>query len=79
MIEYFIKYKWTINDMTSHEWGIDAAGFTHYGKQTDNRLRNTKGVCIDNNGWVIIAHFDANGVWTTPRIDCKADKFEIYE
>ena len=65
--------------MAAYEWFVGKFGSICYGKQTDNRLRNTKGIIISNPNGVYIAHFDANGVWTTPRIDCKADKFEIYE
>jgi hypothetical protein len=53
-------------------------GYICYVKITDNGLRNTKGVLIHPNGYVIISHFDHTG-WNKPYILCNKDEFEIYE
>ena len=45
--QYLVKNKWTLADMNDHQWFTDKYRFTCYGPQTDNLLRNTKGVKIN--------------------------------
>ena len=52
MIQYFLKNKWTISDMTDHTWRTDYDGYYLYGKVTNNDLINTNGVRIYSDGVV---------------------------
>ena len=53
-------------------------GKVHYfGKITDNRVRNAKGVKITPYGRVMITHFGQDGNLTKPWIDCTAGEFVI--
>ena len=59
---------------TNQEWGYHMFGHT-----TDNRLRNTNGIYINQYGGVDICHFDEDGSATKPQIYCDEDDFEILE
>jgi hypothetical protein len=53
-----------------HEWFVDKLGKHVFGKQTNNMIRNCKGVCISPTG-VIIGHWDQYGGLDYNRPHCK--------
>jgi hypothetical protein len=62
--------------MTAHHWFKDE--YCHlYGKQTNNKLIGTNGVCIDPEDCITICRWNYRGGVTTPCIYCFADVFEI--
>ena len=74
--QYLKQNEWTADHITDHEWVKN-----HYGKMTDNKLRNTRGVCIISDGKVTIGHFTENGFVdkTKPRTTCTAFEFAVEE
>ena len=75
--QFLIENKWTIADMTGHQWVKNKFGSTYYGLLTDNLLRNTNGVRISPSGFVIMGNFDNRGHVTKPYIICEHFDFRI--
>jgi hypothetical protein len=44
--QHLIKHKWTIKDISSHQWVAGNGGRLMYGKVTDYELIGTNGVII---------------------------------
>ena len=64
--------------MSGHEWGENNLGYHMYGKMTNGKLKNTRGVKIYP-GEVTIGHFKENGDVDTsrPNIHCNANLFTV--
>ena len=77
--QFLIKHFLTKAYMTDSEWNTDKNGHIVFGKMTNNMLINTNGVRINPYGDVLIAHFDQDGLPTTPYIICTEYGFDIIE
>ena len=76
VVQFLRENHWTIARMTALQWFTDRLGKACYGKQTNNYLKNTKGVYISPY-YVFIAYMDHHGGATRPYIYCAAGKFVI--
>ena len=62
-----------------HQWFINEYDDHCIGKNTDNDLKNTKGILVSPSlGRVWITTFLENGVMVGPLIDCSEDDFQEY-
>ena len=79
IINFFLKYQWTVADMTSYQWYTTQFGEHCYGQITNKKLRNCNGIMIIGDGRMWIAHWDGNARETRPMIVCKEKEFRICE